>query len=83
VVPSLEVVDPHCMLEGSGIHWPAPLQMMLMRCEGTSPSSHWMVTVAPSVVLDRSLTVALEGISGLGQPAAGGYCDGEGRRKDP
>jgi hypothetical protein len=32
-----------------------------------SPSSHWMVTIAPSVVLDISLTVASEGITGAPQ----------------
>jgi hypothetical protein len=77
VVASVEVVVMnttclHCMLLRSGIHWPDPLilvQVMLMRYEGTSPSSHWMVTVAPSVVLDRSLTVALEGITGVPQSA--------------
>ena len=41
-----------------------------MGCEGMSPSSHWKITIAFSVVLDTSpSTLALEGIAGAPQSA--------------
>ena len=41
-----------------------------MGCEGKSPSSHWKVTIAFSVVLDTSpSTLASEGIAGAPQSA--------------
>ena len=60
----------HCTLVGSGLHWPFLVQVMVMGCEGMSPSSHWKVTIAFSVVLDTSpSTLALEGIAGVPQSA--------------
>ena len=56
----------HCTSAGFGVHWPVLLQV-LMESEGNSPSSHWKVTVAPSVVLDTALTTLLEGNSGWPQ----------------
>ena len=48
-------------------HWPVLLQVLVMGFEWNSPSSHWKVTVAPSVVLDTELTTPLEGNSGWPQ----------------
>ena len=49
------------------VHKPVLLQVLVMGSEGNSPSSHWKVTVAPSVVLDTALTTPLEGNSGWPQ----------------
>ena len=49
------------------VHWPVLLHVLVMGSEGNSPSSHWKVTVAPSVVLDTELTTPLEGSSGWPQ----------------
>ena len=49
------------------VHWPVLLHVLVMGSEGNSPSSHWKVTVAPSVVLDTALTTPLEGNSGWPQ----------------
>ena len=57
----------HCTSAGFGVHWPVLLQVILMGSERNSPSSHWKVTVAPSVVLDTELTTPLEGNSGWPQ----------------
>ena len=57
----------HCTSAGFGVHWPVLLQVLVMGSEGNSPSSHWKVTVAPSVVLDTALTTTLEGNSGWPQ----------------
>ena len=57
----------HCRSSGFGVHWPVLLQVLVMGSEGNSPSSHWKVTVAPSVVLDTALTTPLEGNSGWPQ----------------
>ena len=57
----------HCTAEGFSVHWPVLLQVLVMGSERNSPSSHWKVTVAPSVVLDTALTTPLEGNSGWPQ----------------
>ena len=48
-------------------HKPVLLQVLVMGFEWNSPSSHWKVTVAPSVVLDTALKTPLEGNSGWPQ----------------
>ena len=59
----------HCTPAGSGLHWPFLVQVMLMGCEGMSPSSHWKITIAFSVVDTSPSTLALEGIAGAPQSA--------------
>ena len=68
-LPSV-IFGPHCTPAGSGLHRPFLVQVMLMGCEGMSPSSHWKVTIAFSVVLDTSpSTLASEEIAGSPQSA--------------
>ena len=58
----------HCTSLRFGVHRPALLHVLVIgMSEGNSPSLHWKVTIAPSVVLDTLLITPLEGNSGWPQ----------------
>ena len=63
----------HCVSAGLGSHCPGvsvssvSVQVLMVGPEGMSPSSHWKVVIAPSVVPDTVVLVELGGNSGAPQ----------------
>ena len=63
----------HCVSAGLGSHCPGVLvcsvsaQVLVVGPEGMSPSSHWKVAIAPTVVPDTIVLVELGGNSGTPQ----------------
>ena len=63
----------HCVSAGLGSHCPGVsvcsvlVQVLVVGPEGTSPSSHWKVAIAPTVVPDTVVLVELGGNSGAPQ----------------
>ena len=60
----------HCISAGLGSHCPpvsVSVQVLVVGPEGMSPSSHWKVAIAPSVVPDTVVLVELGGNSGAPQ----------------
>ena len=60
----------HCVSAGLGSHCPpvsVSLQVLVVGPEGISPSSHWKVVIAPTVVPDTVVLVELGGNSGAPQ----------------
>ena len=58
------------MSAGLGSHCPpvsVSVQVLVVGPEGMSPSSHWKVAIAPTVVPDTVVLVELEGNSGTPQ----------------
>ena len=64
----------HCVSAGLGSHCPGvsvcsvSVQVLVVGPEGMSPSSHWKVAIAPTVVPDTVVLVELGGNSGAPQP---------------
>ena len=53
----------HCVSAGLGSHCPpvsVSLQVLVVGPEGISPSSHWKVAIAPTVVPDTVTVVLVE-----------------------
>ena len=60
----------HCVPAGLGSHCPpvsVSVQVLVVGPEGMSPSSHWKVAIAPTVVPDTVVLVELGGNSGAPQ----------------
>ena len=63
----------HCVSAGLGSHCPGvsvcsvSVQVLVVGPEGISPSSHWKVAIAPTVVPDTVVLVELDGNSGAPQ----------------
>ena len=60
----------HCVSAGLGSHCPpvsVSVQVLVVGPEGMSPSSHWKVVIAPTVVPDTVVLVELGGNSGAPQ----------------
>ena len=60
----------HCVLAGLGSHCPpvsVSVQVLVVGPEGMSPSSHWKVAIAPTVLPDTVVLAELGGNSGTPQ----------------
>ena len=63
-------IPAHCVSAGLGSHCPpvsVSEQVLVVGPEGMSPSSHWKVAIAPTVVPDTVVLVELGGSSGAPQ----------------
>ena len=63
-------IPAHCVSAGLGSHCPpvsVSEQVLVVGPEGMSPSSHWKVAIAPTVVSDTVVLVELGGSSGAPQ----------------